>query len=109
VAGGALAISALASAEMTARVPAVALWACALAWLPVLVAGELLNPRLGGAPGRWSTAFPVAMYAAMSFAVARLGLGWLEPFARAWTVVATLVWALVLIASHRRTRAITRR
>ena len=100
VAGGALAISTLACADLAARLPAEALWLCALAWLPALVAGELLEPRLGGVPARWSTAFPLGMYAAMSFAVSRLaGLGWLEPLARDWTVVATAVWALVLIAS----------
>jgi hypothetical protein len=99
VAGGALAITTLACADLDARVPAVVLWACAVAWLPALVAGELLNPRPGGMPDRWSTAFPLGMYAAMSFAVARLGVSWLEPYARAWTVVAAAVWAAVLLAS----------
>src|SRR3954454_19977984 len=79
------------------RTPAVVLWASALAWLVALLAGELANPRRGGVPERWSTAFPVGMYAAMTFAVARLhGLHWAEPFARGWTVVAAIVWALVL-------------
>jgi voltage-gated anion channel len=102
VAGGALAISTLACAELAhrlsgLRVPAVVLWTCALAWLVALVTGELVNPRRGGVPERWSTAFPVGMYAAMTFALARLhGLHWVEPFARGWTVVAAVVWALVL-------------
>jgi hypothetical protein len=98
IAGGALAISALACAELSARAGAVVLWACAMAWLPALLAGELLHPRRGGVPDRWSTAFPVGMYAAMSFAVGRLaGLGWMLTFARGWTVVAAAVWALVLV------------
>jgi Voltage-dependent anion channel len=107
VAGGALAISTLACAELAQRlhglrVPAVVLWACALAWLVVLVAGELANPRRGGVPERWSTAFPVGMYAAMTFALARLhGLHWVEPFARGWSVVAAVVWALVLSRAAR--------
>jgi hypothetical protein len=102
VAGGALAISTLACAELARllpglRVPALVLSACALAWLVALVAGELASPRRGGVPERWSTAFPVGMYAAMTFALARLpGLGWMEPFARDWSVAAAVVWALVL-------------
>lgn len=109
VAGGALAISTLACAEIAQRlpglrVPAIVLWACAQAWLVVLIAGELAHPRRGGVAERWSTAFPVGMYAAMTFALARLhGLHWVEPFARYWTVVAAVVWALVLLRAARAT------
>jgi Voltage-dependent anion channel len=107
VAGGALAISTLACAELAhrlpgLRVPAIVLWACALAWLVVLLAGELANPRWGGVPERWSTAFPVGMYAAMTFALARLhGLRWVEPYARDWSLAALVVWALVLSRAAR--------
>jgi tellurite resistance protein TehA-like permease len=79
------------------------LWALAVAWLPALLAGELLAPRAGAVPDRWSTAFPVGMYAAMSFAVSHVaGLAWLEDIARGWTVVAAAVWALVLVGSFAR-------
>jgi tellurite resistance protein TehA-like permease len=102
VAGGALAIAALAAAT-TARVAAVALWALAMAWLPVLVAGELAPPRRRFDVRRWSTVFPVGMYAAMSRAVGdAVHAPALVAFARAWTWVAVAVWALVAVASVRR-------
>jgi tellurite resistance protein TehA-like permease len=106
VAGGALAISALACAELGHagaplapwRDASIVLWIAAAAWLPLLVAGELARPRLSGAPARWSTVFPLGMYAAMSFAVGRLaGIDWMRSFARGWTWVAAAAWALVLL------------
>jgi hypothetical protein len=69
-----------------------------MAWLPVLVAGEALPPRRGFDARRWSTVFPVGMYAAMSHAVGISG------FARAWTWVAVAVWAVVALASVDRAR-----
>jgi hypothetical protein len=111
VAGGALAISAFAYAKLHShllplRVASIALWTAAAAWLPALVAGELLRPRLSGAPERWSTVFPLGMYAAMSFAVTALaGMHWMRVFARSWTWVAAAVWALVLIDAVARGRS----
>jgi hypothetical protein len=67
--------------------------AAALAWLPVLIAGELAAPRAGDPGKRWSTVFPVGMYAAMAFAVGLTG------FARVWTWVALAVWALAVAGS----------
>jgi tellurite resistance protein TehA-like permease len=115
VAGGALAIAALAAGDADAalratgaadglvapvRSVALALWILAMAWLPVLVAGELRAPRIGFDAGRWSTVFPVGMYAAMSFAVGHAAA---RPavlaFARAWVWVAAAVWALVAAGS----------
>jgi hypothetical protein len=98
VAGGALAIAALAAAASALHAVALGLWALAIAWLPVLLAGEALPPRRGFDARRWSTVFPVGMYAAMSHAVGISG------FARAWTWVAVAVWAVVALASVDRAR-----
>ena len=66
---------------------ALVLWLLAIAWLPLLLAAETLRPRLRYDARRWSTVFPVGMYAACSFVVgsvasapaitrfARVGLG----------------------------------
>jgi hypothetical protein len=107
VAGGALAISALAAATAAHQRTALAgvalvLWVLAMAWLPVLVAGELLAPRSGFDAARWSTVFPVGMYAAMSHAVGVAdGHRWIVAFARDWTWVAVAVWALIAAGSVR--------
>jgi tellurite resistance protein TehA-like permease len=88
----------------------VVLWAAAAAWLPALMGGELARPRLVGAPGRWSTVFPLGMYAAMSFAVGELaGLDWMRAFARDWTWLAAAAWALVLLDALPAHRASTGR
>lgn len=111
IAGGALAISSLAGAELGLagaplipwRGASVALAGAATAWLPALVASELARPRLAGAPSRWATVFPLGMYAAMSYAVGALaGLHWLRAFARGVTWLAAVVWALVLADAVRR-------
>jgi hypothetical protein len=115
VAGGALAISALAAGDLDAalrttgaaaglvaplRTVALVLWLLAMAWLPVLVAGELRAPRTGFDAARWSTVFPVGMYAAMSFVVGHAAARpAILAFARAWVWVAGVVWALVAVAS----------
>jgi Voltage-dependent anion channel len=105
IAGGALAITALACAELAhhdraLRVASIVLWAAAMAWLPALLAGEALHPRRAGAPARWSTVFPLGMYAAMSFAVSPLAAaGWIHTFARGWTYVAAAAWALVMASA----------
>jgi tellurite resistance protein TehA-like permease len=120
VAGGALAIAALAAATAAAPVPgarladalrslSLLLWALAMLWLPVLVAGELRRPRTAYDPRRWGTVFPVGMYAAMSFAVGRAeSRHAIVTFARGWTWVALVVWALVAAASARRAVALAR-
>ena len=112
IAGGALAIAALAAATAAAHVrgghsaldtAAFGLWLVALVWLPVLLVGEALRPRTGSAVRRWSTVFPVGMYAAMSFAVGdETARPWIVTFARGWTWVAVAVWAVVAAASLRR-------
>jgi tellurite resistance protein TehA-like permease len=119
VAGGALAISVLAAAMITkalATVPhavTLAVWIAALAWLPALVAAEIIRPRLRYDLSRWATVFPLGMYAACSFQVGML-LGWpaVTHSARIATWVAFAVWLLVIAAmalsargSRRRPRA----
>lgn len=118
IAGGALAIGALATAELLDSSEALhvlgsfdgvlstvgwVLWAAAIAWLPILVAAEVTRLRLGFDVRRWATVFPVGMYAAMSFALGRvLDSPALIDFARVWVWVAFAVWALVAIASLHR-------
>jgi tellurite resistance protein TehA-like permease len=112
VAGGAAAITALACATLARNgdgdalaVASVAAWVAAILWLPFLVAGELRHPRLGALGRRWATVFPLGMYAAMSFAVARVAdLPAAHTFALGWTAVATVVWAVVLAAAMSRRR-----
>ena len=82
VAGGALAICALAAGQVTQAVAALGqfsgqhqalttstlvLWCLAMAWLLPLVTAEILRPRLGYDMRRWATVFPLGMYAACSF------------------------------------------
>jgi tellurite resistance protein TehA-like permease len=119
VAGGAVAISALAAAKLAGTVDglqrpladaALCLWIFAMAWLPVLAAGEVVRPRLRFDVRRWATVFPLGMYAVMSFAVAgATGHAWIEDFARAWTVVAVAAWAAVALAATARAAQLLRR
>jgi hypothetical protein len=117
MAGGALAIAALAAgqAALAARelhVPAlndwlefvaVAVWVLSVAWLPALIASEALWPRLSYDLRRWSTVFPLGMYAACSFVVGRAAhLPALQTGARVWVWVAVTAWAAVCGAMLRR-------
>lgn len=115
VAGGALAISALACATTAASarslnvlgdgsgaldVTTLVLWGAAMLWLPPLLAGELLRPRLRYDVARWATVFPLGMYAACSFLTGTaVRLTSLARFATVWTDVATAVWGVVLAAA----------
>jgi hypothetical protein len=98
VAGGALAIAALACARCGLQTLAIAVWAAAAAWLPVLLVAEILRPRLRFDARRWSTVFPMGMYAVCSFAAG----GALTDFARAWVWIALAVWALAAAGTVRR-------
>ena len=70
-----------------------------MVWLPVLLLAETLRPRLHYDVRRWSTVFPVGMYAACSFAVGVADhAGAITSFARAWIWVALVVWAVVFMA-----------
>jgi tellurite resistance protein TehA-like permease len=48
---------------------AVGLWVLMMLWLLVRLLAEARWPRLSIGPARWSTVFPLGMYAASSFAV----------------------------------------
>ncbi|HEY2522774.1 MAG TPA: tellurite resistance/C4-dicarboxylate transporter family protein [Streptosporangiaceae bacterium] len=104
VAGGALAISALAAALITRAAGArglfgpqhqvlstgiVVVWCVAMAWLPVLIAVEVGWRRPGYDIRRWATVFPLGMYAACSFTVGQVaGVSGITGFGRVWTWVA---------------------
>ena len=111
VTGGALAIStvtagriALAGEQLWSGSGAVSvfkdialvLWALTLLWLPVLLFAEARWPRGRYSVRRWSTVFPVGMYAACSFVVGKLDSARaITDFARVWVWVAVAVWLLV--------------
>ncbi|MGH2858477.1 MAG: tellurite resistance/C4-dicarboxylate transporter family protein [Solirubrobacteraceae bacterium] len=111
VTGGALAISTVVSGRIglaahrtgtlwgghgPLEVGALVLWCLTMVWLPALLAAELLRPRLRYSVRRWSTVFPVGMYAACSFFVGRLsGTGGIVDFGRVWVWVALAVWLAV--------------
>jgi hypothetical protein len=107
IAGGALAISTLATATIADALDMVhapfadvsfALWAIAMLWLVVLVVAELASPRLRGDDRRWSTVFPLGMYAACSFVTATaVGAHQIADFARVWVWVAVFVWLAVAV------------
>jgi tellurite resistance protein TehA-like permease len=117
VAGGALAIAALASADLAIaamrlgtlaslegalRAGALALCLASLLWVPGLLAGELVRPRLVYDVRRWATVFPVGMYAAASSTVGRLdGSDLLASFARAWAWVGLALWCATAAATLR--------
>jgi hypothetical protein len=84
ITGGALAIATLAAAKVAAGAKvlgilgggagalediAIVLWAMSMVWLVVLVFAEARWPRLTYDARRWSTVFPLGMYAACSFVV----------------------------------------
>lgn len=117
IAGGALAISALACAQLadaagvlaglgSLRAPladaALALLIAAAVWLPLLVVDELLSPRLRYDIRRWSTVFPLGMYAVSSVAVGQaVPAPVLVDFARLWIWIALAAWLAVAFAAFR--------
>jgi tellurite resistance protein TehA-like permease len=118
VAGGALAIATLACGKAEEAAAGLAalhglagplgwaalvLWIGAVLWLPALVICELVAPRLHYDVRRWSTVFPVGMYAACSFEVGAVrSIDGLVDFARVWVWVAVVLWAVVFAALLRR-------
>jgi tellurite resistance protein TehA-like permease len=118
IAGGSLAISALAFAQLAVsahdlaalhslagalKVAAFVIWVAAIAWLPVLIAPEVLWPRLGYDARRWSTVFPFGMYAACSLMVANSAdAPALADFGRGWMWVALACWGVVAVGLARR-------
>jgi Voltage-dependent anion channel len=117
VAGGALAISALAAGKITEAAGALGqfseqhqiltastlvLWCLAMVWLFPLIAGEVLRPRLSYDVRRWATVFPLGMYAACSFTAGQVtGISGIARFGHVWTWVAFTVSLLVLAGLFR--------
>lgn len=111
VTGGALAISTVAAGRIALAYESLepsggalgalkgislGLWVAALVWLPVLLAAELRWPRRRYGVRRWSTVFPVGMYAACSFVVGSIvPAPAITHFADVWVWVAVAVWAVV--------------
>ena len=118
ITGGALAISTLAAGRITIAAGALdtlagvhgalkalslVLWGLTIAWLPVLVAAELLRPRLAYDVRRWSTVFPIGMYAACSFLTgAAADAPAITDFARVSVWAGLAVWLVVTAAMLRR-------
>jgi tellurite resistance protein TehA-like permease len=111
IAGGALAISALTAAVISraaSRNPplhalvrplgdvAAAIWIVSAVWLAMLAVSELVALRLSYRLRRWSTLFPVGMYAASGFEVARTSpLHFSGSFAQGWVWVAVALWLVM--------------
>jgi tellurite resistance protein TehA-like permease len=122
VTGGALAISTVAAGRIALAAPrtatlsgghealktiALVLWYLSMVWLPALIAAEILRPRLSYSVRRWSTVFPVGMYAACSFIVGALTqAAGIRDFARVWVWVSLVVWVIVFGAMARRAPAL---
>jgi tellurite resistance protein TehA-like permease len=76
-----------------------------MAWLPVLIAGEVAQPRPGYDVRRWATVFPLGMYAACSFTVGQVaGVSGITGFGRVWTWVAFAATLLALVGLFLRIR-----
>lgn len=114
IAGGGLAIAALAGAKISADAKALAIlgggealkdislgvWVLAMLWLVVLLVAEARWPRLRYDARRWSTVFPLGMYAASSFALGALvHSGAITSFARVWVWVALGLWAIIFVVA----------
>lgn len=110
VAGGALAISALAGARLTEakswtgplhstlRVTALVLLFAAWAWYAVLVTAEVRWPRLRYNVRRWATIFPMGMTGAATSEVGKAsGWVWLRGPGHVLVWIAAGAWLLVLV------------
>ncbi|MFJ4783098.1 tellurite resistance/C4-dicarboxylate transporter family protein [Streptomyces sp. NPDC088794] len=113
IAGGALAISALAGSKLLAadgarlylwndddrgvlRGVTVALLVLDLAWFAVLLVAEVLRPRLGYDVRRWSTVFPMGMTAAATLSVsAAVDLSWFRDPGEVLLWVSVAAWLVV--------------
>ncbi|MFJ7020697.1 tellurite resistance/C4-dicarboxylate transporter family protein [Streptomyces sp. NPDC101117] len=119
VAGGALAISALAGARLLAadgpvpdlwndddftalRTVTYALVALDMAWFVVLLVAEIARPRPRYDVRRWSTVFPMGMSAAAMLSVsATLDVPWLEVPGEVLLWIAVAVWVAVAAGAVR--------
>ena len=112
LAGGALAISALAAGHVTQAAASlgqlgdlhqvlttstVVLWCLAMVWLLPLVACEILRPRLVYDVRRWATVLSLGLYAACSFITGEVAdITAITDFGHAWTWIAFTGWLLAL-------------
>ena len=100
IVGGAKALSILGDGGGMLKALALGLWIATMLWLPVLLVAELRWPRLRYDLRRWSTVFPVGMYAACSFVVGTVAtISAATSFARVWVWIAVAVWAVVFAAT----------
>ncbi|MET7473125.1 tellurite resistance/C4-dicarboxylate transporter family protein [Streptomyces sp. NPDC005648] len=123
VAGGALAISALAGSKLVAadsarlylwsgddravlRTVTVALVVLDLTWYAVLLAAEAVRPRLGYDVRRWATVFPMGMTAAAMLSVAAaLGIPGLKGPGQVLLWIAVAAWLAVAAGAVAAARA----
>ncbi|MFJ9813906.1 tellurite resistance/C4-dicarboxylate transporter family protein [Streptomyces sp. NPDC101151] len=123
IAGGALAISALAGAKLLSadsarlylwndddrgvlRNVTVALLVLDLVWYVVLLAAEVARPRLRYDLRRWATVFPLGMTGTATLAVAAaLGVGWLKGPGQVLVWVSVAAWLAVAAGAVLATRA----
>ena len=112
IAGGALAMCALAAGHVTQAAAALgqlpslqqmlststlALWCLAMVWLLSLIICEILRPRLRYDTRRWATVFPLGIYAAASIETGQVrSITWITDFGHAWTWVGFAAWLLAL-------------
>lgn len=86
---------------------AVVLLVLAAAWLPVLVAGEVLRPRLSFGLLRWATVFPLGMYGAAAYAVGTThGSAALVEAGRIADWITIALWAAMVAGTVARVRAL---
>ncbi|WP_030303936.1 tellurite resistance/C4-dicarboxylate transporter family protein [Streptomyces katrae] len=120
VAGGALAISALAGSKLTAspvwtgpahtalRTATLVTLALSLCWYVLLLAAELRQWRPHYDIRRWATVFPLGMTATACLSAAGpTGVGWLQPLGEVLLWIAVGAWLLTfaaLVATHSGTR-----
>ncbi|MFF5804436.1 tellurite resistance/C4-dicarboxylate transporter family protein [Streptomyces sp. NPDC012746] len=118
VAGGALAISALAGSRLTAspvwtgwahttlRTVTLVALALSLVWYVVLLAAELGSPRPRYDIRRWATVFPLGMTATACLSAADpTGVAWLGQAGELLLWIAVAAWLLtfvMFVAAHRR-------
>lgn len=124
VTGGALAISTLCAGRIAVAAQAhgnlggahgpletitLVLWCLTMAWLPPLVVGEFVRPRLAYDVRRWATVFPVGMCAACSLtAGAVTSVSGISDFGRVSVWVGLTTWLLALLGMLRRAPRLAR-
>ncbi|MEU9994114.1 tellurite resistance/C4-dicarboxylate transporter family protein [Streptomyces sp. NPDC050848] len=115
VAGGALAISALAGSKLLAtgvwagtgahtalRTVTLILLAGDLAWYLVLLGAELLRRRPGYDVRRWATVFPMGMTAVACLSTsAATAVGWLDGLGQVLLWIATAAWLVTFVGTVR--------